>query len=447
MLLWCVALLVQTALANPDVVYQEAFEKFLVQHKASYSDEERPCRFDIFKSNYDFIQAQNAKNGPYQLAVNKFTAMTDEEMFKNYMGARPEPLHGAYHSLGRHNRTTLSDVPAQVDWVAKGAVTPVKNQATCGSCWTFSTTGALEGAWQIASGKLVSLSEQQVLDCSGGGSCSGGLVYKAYEWAEENDLCTQEGYSAYQPKQGPCSKVCSTVGISQGSVVGYKWVDHEVSSLMSAVAQQPVSINVDATGAFTFYHSGILTESCGAYQDHAVLLVGYGTEDGTDYWKIKNSWGEDWGDHGYLRTFRGDGGSASLKFIKLGGFEPEGSDHPEAPGFLEMSYTETGKLMNGKPVFAGYYYHTNTPYYLVWNTTNWVVTSSGNVYACAPKDTDITDENDIVTGWSQWNATGSKWDQLSHAGVEMVGVEKSLCGVLSHPRYPVVKSAEKTLVV
>merc|ERR1719420_292038 len=111
------------------------------------------------------------------------------------MGARQEPANMWGTNLGKHNYSAEVQLPDSVDWVGNGAVTPVKNQKTCGSCWTFSTTGALEGAWKIASGDLVSLSEQQILDCSGGGSCRGGLVYKAYQWAKITDVCKEAGYA------------------------------------------------------------------------------------------------------------------------------------------------------------------------------------------------------------------------------------------------------------
>eukprot|EP00931_Biecheleriopsis_adriatica_P046238 TRINITY_DN2653_c0_g1_i1.p1 TRINITY_DN2653_c0_g1~~TRINITY_DN2653_c0_g1_i1.p1 ORF type:complete len:291 (-),score=74.14 TRINITY_DN2653_c0_g1_i1:795-1586(-) len=198
---------------------------------------------------------------------------------------------------------------ASVDWVAKGAVTDPKNQGQCGSCWAFSTTGALEGAWQIATGKLVALSEQQLVDCAKNGNqgCNGGSMDLAFEYLEKNAVCTEESYN-YTARQGTtCHETSCTVGIPKGSVTGFKDVPiKDTNALMEAVAQQPVSVAIEADQmAFQMYHDGILKKECGAKLDHGVLIVGYGTEDGVDYWKVKNSWGASWGENGYIRIQRG----------------------------------------------------------------------------------------------------------------------------------------------
>merc|ERR1711862_539147 len=190
-----------------------------------------------------------------------------------------------------------------VDWTTKGAVTPVKNQGQCGSCWSFSTTGALEGAYEIASGNLVSLSEQQFVDCDKVDSgCSGGLMDNGFNFAKSNALCTEASYP-YKAKGGTCAASSCTVGLAKGAVTGYKDVSADSESAMiSAVTQQPVSIAIEADkSVFQLYKSGVLQSTCGSQLDHGVLLVGYGTEDGKDYWKVKNSWGSSWGDAGYVK--------------------------------------------------------------------------------------------------------------------------------------------------
>merc|ERR1712080_44130 len=194
---------------------------------------------------------------------------------------------------------------------------PVKNQGQCGSCWSFSTTGALEGAWEIATGKLVSLSEQQFVDCDTKDSgCQGGLMDYAFAYAEKNAICTESSYK-YTATDGTCKASTCTTGIPKGGVTGFKDVaaDDE-QALMDAVAQQPVSIAIEADkSVFQLYASGVLTGRCGSSLDHGVLAVGYGTESGQAYWKVKNSWGSSWGDEGYVKIFRGKSGAGECGIL------------------------------------------------------------------------------------------------------------------------------------
>lgn len=290
--------------------YEQAFERFVQRHRKLYhSDEERLSRFETFKANLDYIEAENAKGHSYTLAVNAFADQTPQEFAAHHfgIGGPPTKLYGRAPHLGS-DLYSGSPLPESVDWTAQGAVTPPKDQGRCGSCWAFSSTGALEGAWQIATGDLVSLSEQQLVDCAHNGNlgCQGGGMDSAFEYLESHAVCSEATYP-YLEKEGRCAELNCTAGIPRGAVVGFKDVPHQdMNALMEAVAQQPISVAIEADQlAFQLYSSGILSQNCGAALDHGVLLVGYGTEGDEEYWKVKNSWGASWGEQGYIRIKRG----------------------------------------------------------------------------------------------------------------------------------------------
>jgi len=240
------------------------------------------------------------------MAINEFTDLTSNEFAIGRIGGYvPRRLRRSSKSV------TPSKValPNSVDWTTQGAVTPVKNQQQCGSCWAFSTTGSVEGAEKIYKGKLVSLSEQMLVDCSGNygnQGCNGGLMDDAFQYIiHTGGLCSEAAYP-YTAQDGTCqSSSCSLV--PQSAITAYTDVtsDSDVA-LATAVAQQPVSVAIEADQAsFQSYSSGVMTAGCGTALDHGVLAVGYGTDGGVDYWKVKTSWGASWGMSGYILLARG----------------------------------------------------------------------------------------------------------------------------------------------
>merc|ERR1712025_94236 len=205
-----------------------------------------------------------------------------------------KPSHGSLPNLGVHDYQG-EELADTVDWSTKGAVTPVKDQGQCGSCWAFSTTGGLEGAWELSSGNLVSMSEQQFVDCSKQNSgCNGGLMETAFSWAKSQNIATESSY-AYTARDGSC-KSSFTTAIPSGGVTGYKTAS-SASALTSALNNGPVSVAIEADqSVFQQYTGGVITSGCGTSLDHGVLAVGY---DGNTI-KVKNSWGSSWGVNGYV---------------------------------------------------------------------------------------------------------------------------------------------------
>mmetsp|Transcript_47716 Transcript_47716/g.114614 ORF Transcript_47716/g.114614 Transcript_47716/m.114614 type:complete len:468 (+) Transcript_47716:52-1455(+) len=311
------------------------FEKFLTEFGKEYDAMEKELRRDVFKSNARYIEEENAKGHSYVLGITEFADMTADEFAMTHLGlAKSHPWGGLSHA-GTHV-TRNATLPASVDWRSKGAVTPVKNQASCGSCWAFSTTGSLEGAWQIATGKLVSLSEQQLVDCStsfGNEGCNGGLMDNGFKYAEQKNLCTESSYP-YLARSSICKASSCASGIPKGSVTGYKDVKaDDTEALMDAVAQQPVSIAIEADKTvFQLYKGGVLSGDCGSQLDHGVLVVGYGTDNGQDYWIVKNSWGASWGMQGYVKLLRGKKGAGECGIKSQASYPVVSGTPGPAPG-------------------------------------------------------------------------------------------------------------------
>ncbi len=295
--------------------YQDKFDMWLSEYKVvAHNDSHFTHMLDNFANNDDIIETHNSMENDttYQLGHNQFSHMNFEE-FKEYIHLGldfPAPETIAANIL--EPTTNFSALPASVDWSTKGAVTGVKDQGNCGSCWSFSATGALEGAYQIKYGSLVSFSEQNLVSCDTiDSACNGGLMDNAFTWTKTNGgLCTEAGYpytSGSTGQKGACTTTCTkNTGVAPKSFTDV--AKNSDSALMTALAQQPVSVAIQANQpAFQSYKSGVLTGTCGTNLDHGVLAVGYGTwTDGTDYYKVKNSWGTSWGMGGYILIQRGN---------------------------------------------------------------------------------------------------------------------------------------------
>lgn len=299
-------------------IFIDRFEDWMKEYRIQYPGQHKYLdMYEKWVSNDKFIKEMNSKNLSYTLAHNQFSAM-DTDDFKDFISSEKnrillnntlnieQNLQYSFH---------LQSLPTSVNWVEMGAVTEIKNQGQCGSCWSFSTTGALEGAYFVKYGELLSFSEQQLVDCDNlknGGrdmGCNGGLMDNAFKWISKNGgICTEVDYpyvSGETKTNGACQKSCTKV--LNTDIKSY--VDVIPSSddeMMTALTKQPVSVAIQANQrSFQLYSSGVLTDDCGTELDHGVLLVGYGNMNNENYYIIKNSWGTTWGMDGYIYIGRG----------------------------------------------------------------------------------------------------------------------------------------------
>lgn len=277
--------------------YEFLFGRFIEQYGKQYESKHFFKHYATFKKNLNTILSHNAKKATYTMAMNEFGDLSMEEFrtkFLGLTGAKPRHVDASFEA-------TPND--EELDWRTIGAVTPVKNQGQCGSCWAFSATGSLEGVYFNKTGKLVSLSEQQLVDCSGSTGnhgCNGGLMTNAYKWIQRNGgICTEADYP-YTGRDGSCKTGCKPAV----QVTGYKEISNE-AALMSGVKGAPTAVAVEVNDGFRFYASGVFDDArCGTRLNHGITAVGFGTEGGKPYWIVKNSWGTSWGEKGYIRLVR-----------------------------------------------------------------------------------------------------------------------------------------------
>ncbi|CAH2983231.1 unnamed protein product [Chilo suppressalis] len=297
---------------------EQLFFNFITTYKPEYINDhvEMTKRFEIFKENVKKIHELNThERGTGVYAVTRFTDLTYEEFKSKYLGLNPNLKKPNQIPMRQAEIPKVHQLPASFDWRPLGAVTEVKDQGACGSCWAFSVTGNIEGQWKLKTGKLLSLSEQELVDCDKmDDGCDGGYMDNAYRAIEQlGGLETEEEYP-YEAEDDKCSfnkslskvQISGAVNISSNETNMAKWLVHN----------GPISIGINAN-AMQFYVGGVShpwKALCNPKNiDHGVLIVGYGIKEyplfnkQLPYWVVKNSWGPGWGEQGYYRVFRGDG--------------------------------------------------------------------------------------------------------------------------------------------
>uniref|UniRef100_A0A4W3K4G5 Cathepsin L1-like n=1 Tax=Callorhinchus milii TaxID=7868 RepID=A0A4W3K4G5_CALMI len=292
-----------------DPLLSEPWLNWKSYHGREYMQKEDSYRRAVWKKNLKTIQLHNLGYSmgkhSFDLAMNQFGDMTTEEFHQLMNGFQQPDTEHLTSTKDVSTRPKSLKLPGSVDWRDKGYVTPVKNQGACGSCWAFSSTGALEGQTFKKTGKLVSLSEQNLVDCSkaeGNSGCGGGWMENAFKYVSDNNgIDSEDGYP-YTATDDPCNY---NPNYKATNCTNYMFVSegNETALAMAVATIGPISIAIDATHqSFQFYHHGVYYEpDCTDYtMSHAVLIVGYGRKSGKNYWIVKNSYSTSWGDKGYI---------------------------------------------------------------------------------------------------------------------------------------------------
>jgi len=298
---------------NHDHHVQENFDIFKEKHSRQYSNSlEEQHRVELFRQNLRFIHAKNREGLSYKLAMNHMSDLSGGEM-RTLRGKIHDPnlkYNGGQEF--KYSSSQVSSAPETLDWRLYGAVTPVKDQSVCGSCWSFGTVGTLEGTLFLHTGELVRLSQQALVDCSwgfGNNGCDGGEDFRAYQWMmKHGGIPTEDSYGPYLGQDGYCNLNGTTMGLKIKGFVNVT-SGNEGALIVAIASKGPISVAIDASHkSLSFYSSGVYFEKeCRSDidgLDHAVLAVGYGTIAGQDYWLVKNSWSTYWGNDGYVLMSR-----------------------------------------------------------------------------------------------------------------------------------------------
>jgi len=295
-----ILLLSLLAIVLATVDLESEFFKWTTTHQKTYTPEEYQRRLAIFSANLDLIQQlnENSETGA-TFSLNKFADLTPTEFKTYYCGYVPS----GKTDIEELELPTDIQAPSTFDWIAKGKVTPVKNQEQCGSCWAFSATENIESVWLIAKdltpANFQPLSPQQIVDCDKtDGGCNGGNPPTAYEYVIKAGGQDTEASYPYHAVNQACQFKPADVEVK---IASYKRVSGEANMIDATATVSPLSICVDAS-QWQFYNSGVMTPSqCGTSLDHCVQVTGYDISAATPYWEVRNSWGTDWGMKGFIR--------------------------------------------------------------------------------------------------------------------------------------------------
>jgi len=300
-------LIIPTIFASSKTI--EQFAKFVQHYGKQYQPAEFKMRYDLFKNSLEEIDRLNREAAQKGLntkfGVTKFSDLSKEEFKAKYMGYVPS----SHANVDIPFEESVAPLPTSFDWRTKGAVTPVKNQEQCGSCWAFSATEGVESAWFLAKSQLVVLSPQQIVSCDqNDDGCNGGDLPTAFQYVQQNGMetCADYPYTSGNGNTGTCQYDSSDVVVQ---ISGFKYATqsaNETQMRVALLAHGPLSICVDAS-TWQNYQGGVITHGCGDDLDHCVQIVGFSetTNNKTPYWIIRNSWGTDWGLNGYLWVERG----------------------------------------------------------------------------------------------------------------------------------------------
>jgi len=287
---------------------QSSFVDFVKTYNKQYTVEEFFNRFETFKANMAIAEAHNAKQSSFTMGVTQFADLTGDEFGAQYMGKVLKKTVTLPPRTKVLAPQAEGEADPSFDWRTKGAVSPVRNQGQCGSCWAMTVVSAVESACYILTHNLTMLSTQALMDCSGAAGnqgCNGGFIDESFTWLKSNPLPTDACYPYTAESGTSCLKKCPPV--KGCKVTGFKDVAKgDEAAMMTAVNQQPLALAIEADqSGFQMYTGGVIDfKDCGKQLDHTLLLIGYGTDGNNKYWTLQNTWGASWGEKGYLRMIR-----------------------------------------------------------------------------------------------------------------------------------------------